>query len=62
MKWFNWLSSFSTEQKLDQKPDDVSIGVETAPLPRCPYPLSSDNGTASDCLAKRHCMCAERDK
>ena len=61
MNWFlDWWTNFTDAQR---DPPAVSLGVESAQPaltdPKCPYPLSSDDGTMDCCKQRHHCYCEE---
>ncbi len=58
MKFLRWLKSFWDGLMSNQADPPVTLpGLVPPESPKCPYPLSSDDGTANDCKAKHHCQC-----
>ena len=64
MNLFRWLQSFFAGWNAPRVEEPTTLPGLVPPgtiiVAKCPYPLSSDNGTRDDCKAKRHCGCEDR--
>ena len=61
MKFLRWLRGFWDGLMANQAdpPDTLPGLVPPTPIEKCPYPLSTDDGTRVDCKTKRHCGCED---
>ena len=59
MKFLRWLRGFWDGLMAHQADPPTTLpGLVPPEAPaKCPYPISSDDGTMADCKAKHHCSC-----